>query len=144
MPIPRANRGMNNALRKERDGLSAYMYGGDEPDASPVPPEEISEEALEGPDAAVIAVKAPSEAPPEDLPVESFTVLEPGEEDPPDMYVYAQGEAPGTWTVYPPGVPCDTEAVRVALDHPATEADLARMNDELGGEGSVPVAAEAY
>ena len=144
--IPRANRRMNDMLRKERAGLEEYNYGG--------APSEVSPKVSPPPDAAIIAV-APDDEASEPLPdnemaegeapAAAFTVLEPGEEDPPDMYVYAQGETPGTWTMYPPGVPCDSGTVRVALDHPATAADLARMDEEVGGgEAPIPTEAEVY
>lgn len=124
--IPRANRRMNDSMRKERAGLEEYMYGGEGAE------EELGIPTDEGPDAAVIAIDA---EPPLEEAAEAggeLTVLDPGMEDPPDMYVYAQGETPGTWTMYPPGVPCDEGTTRIALDHPATAEDLAQMDAEMG------------
>jgi hypothetical protein len=130
--VPTTNRNMNDMLRKKRGELEDYMYKGE-------------------PDAAVVITAAPDDEAAEVIPdneaaageTAGLTVLAPGEEDPPDMYVYAQGETPGAWTMYPPGVPCDTGTTRVALDHPATAADLARMDEAVGTEEPVEPAYEA-
>lgn len=119
--MPTTNKDMGDMLRKKRDDLGAYMYEGG-------PPETPSD----GPDAVILAKS--TEPLPETEETSGLQVLDPGQPDPPDKYVYAQGDAPGSWVMYPPGVPCDTETTRVALDHPATVEDLTAMDEAVGAE----------
>lgn len=130
--MPTSNADMNTMLRKRRGELEDYHYQGD------------------GPDAAVVITAAPDDETAEKLPDNEaaegearFQVLEPGDADPPDKYVYALSDIPGAYTLYPPGVPCDTGTTRVALAHPATAEDLARMDEALGTEKTVEPAYEA-
>lgn len=124
--MPTSNKSINDRLRKGRADLEAYMYQGGEVES---PEEEL--DPLE--EADVVAIDTDAEAAPTTL-----TVLQPGEEDPPDMYIYAQTDTAGALTVYPPGVPCDTGTTRVALDHLASEVELTEIQTALSGEtGSV-------
>lgn len=133
MPLRTSNRKMNDALRAGRDELSAYMYKGGAGDTAP-PDAELLEPT---PDAESPAEDA-TEAPPTDAPDAGLTVLEPGEPDPEDSYTYAPSDTDGAVTVYPPGIPCDTSTTRVALDHPASAAEMLDIQDALAGsDGSV-------
>lgn len=135
MPPKTSNRKMNDALRAGRDELSAYMYKGKADDGAGMG---TDAELLEPvPDAETPADDA-LEAPPTDAPDAGLTILEPGEPDPEDSYTYAPSDTDGAVTVYPPGIPCDTSTTRVALDHPASAAEMLDIQDALAGsDGSV-------
>jgi len=159
MPLRTSNRAMNNLMRARRGALQDYMYGGGPPDQGPpsdnaatpadiadlvsqlgtrrrpgVGPEESpAEEAAESPEEE--AQEEQQEGPESDT---GITVLQPGDKDDPDMYTYEPMDN-GAWMVYPPGVPCDDQELRVELDHPATPEDFEEMQEALdaaGGGGS--------
>lgn len=125
---------MTALMRDQRRKLQDYMYQGDSGAADPENAAESTSEPASDTDTGM-------------------TVLNPGDPDPGDQYVYEQGPG-GAWMVYPPGTPCDTDKARVALDHPATTEEFDKMTQALAGSSSAtgasaetdttPAAGEGY
>jgi hypothetical protein len=67
----------------------------------------------------------------------NFTVQPPGTESPTDQFVYEPVEG-GAWTVYPPGVPCETGIYRISRATPAGPDDFAEMQAALDEEQGEP------
>lgn len=70
---------------------------------------------------------------------QDFTVQPPGTHSPTDQFIYEPSDvADGAWTVYPPGVPCDTGTARISRATPADTADFPKMQQALDEETSEP------
>lgn len=70
---------------------------------------------------------------------QDFTVQPPGTHSPTDQFIYEPSDvADGAWTVYPPGVPCDTGTARISRATPADTADFPKMQAALNEETSEP------
>jgi len=136
--MPTSNKAMGNMLRKERDGLSSYMYGGADAETPP-------ESAAETTSGAGLEDLLGGAELPDDIPTESFTVLAAGDTPDPEQYTYELStEAPGAWMIYPPGVPCPSGAAKIQRSSPASAAELAEMETALlEAEGGTAESAEA-
>jgi hypothetical protein len=107
---------MSNLMRTARSGLDSYMYGGGGGEDTNEPNDSPKEDAAE------------------------MVVLGPDDQDDPSMYTY-EPVGNGAWMVYPPGVPCETGAQRIEIDHPADSTEFSKMQARLDtavGDGTSP------
>ena len=139
-----ANKDMNEMMRSRRkDMMDLPAYEG--------PPSEVSVEV----EAKSSEPTPESSEQPENA--EGLTVIAPGEPSTGEKFEYEPlTDAPGAWAVYPPGVPCDENEYRVAMDRPAGKDDFAKMTkaiEDAGGTtvepttstpGTTPVEEEGY
>lgn len=134
--MPTTNRDMADMLRKRRSDMSSYMYGGTDAESP-------TEDAAEPANAETTEANPPADTPPTDQP-QPIQVLAPGDPSDPDKYTYEKMDT-GAWMVYPPGVPCEAGKSRIQLDHAATDAEYADMDQALevaGGTGENEASSE--